>query len=206
MDPCGFCPFFVVRFSCNESRTTSLDPRAYKNVHPIRNSQHYKSSRFQSYSGCFPTLCLQCLVFWWLRDSPSRLFFLCSTPSLIENLFPLPSALRGQRSGTARGQPPWSCDGFWILLKGTLACQMPIDTTLWTRLSDTFRFGKALQWKMMFSVWVSSGLITIWVSIISSSRTVCKSPAINQTTKKIFFLAVIWAALLWTFFCSLQIF
>lgn len=36
--------------------------------------------------------------------------------------------------------------------RGTLACQTPIDTTVGTRLSDTFRFGKALQLKMMCSV------------------------------------------------------
>lgn len=94
---------------------------------------------------------------------PLPTVFLRSTQLLIENLFSLPSAPGGQRSGTARGQPPWSCDGSWNLLKGTLVCQTPIDTTLWTRLSDTFRFGKALQWKTMRSVWVSSGLIAFWV-------------------------------------------
>lgn len=125
-----------------------------------------KSSRFHSYSGCFPTVCFECLVFRWLRDSPSRLSFCAQPQSLIENLFPLPSAPRGQRSGTARGQPTWSCDGFGILLKGTLARQTPIDMTLWTRLSDTFSFGKALQWETMCFVWVSLGLMTFWVSII----------------------------------------
>lgn len=63
------------------------------------------------------------LVFWWLRGSfpPRPTVFLRSTQSLIENIFPLPSAPGRQRSGTARGQPPWSYDGFWILLKGTLS-------------------------------------------------------------------------------------
>lgn len=70
--------------------------------------------------------------------------FTCSTEPLIEHLFSLLSALGGQRSGTARGQPPWSCDTFWILFKGTLVCQTPIDTTLWTRLSNRFRFRKPL--------------------------------------------------------------
>lgn len=52
---------------------------------------------------------------------PLPTVFLRSTRSLIENIFPLPSAPGRQRSGTARGQPPWSDDGFRILLKGTLS-------------------------------------------------------------------------------------
>lgn len=107
-------------------------------------------------SECFLTLCLQ-----YTDDSEIPPVFSCSTEPLIEHLFALLSAPRGQRSGAARGQPPWSCDIFWILFKGTLVCQTPIDTTLWTRLSNRFRFRKPLQWKTMCSVWVSWGLITL---------------------------------------------
>lgn len=83
MDVCGFCLFFAVRFS-SECKITSWTP-SLQSAHPIRSSQHCKSSRFQSYSGCFPTRYLQCLVFRWLRFCLSTVF-LHSTQSLIENL------------------------------------------------------------------------------------------------------------------------
>lgn len=56
-------------------------PPNLQNAHLICSSQHCKSSRFQSYSGYFPTLYLQCLLFWWLIGSPSRLSF-CAQPNL----------------------------------------------------------------------------------------------------------------------------
>lgn len=73
------CSFFVVRFSCDESRITSLDPRAYKTHIPSAALSVANPASSKAVLDVFPHY-LQCLVFWWLRGSPSRLSF-CAQPN-----------------------------------------------------------------------------------------------------------------------------
>lgn len=134
----------------------------------------------KAYSERVLTLCLVCGTLMTQRFPLT--VFLCSTESLIE--CHLHRRGGGQRSGTARGQPPRSCDMFWILLKGTLACQTPIDTTVWTRLSDAFRFGKPLQLKMLRR----SALAEVWLRFDWKQRVHHLFDTANSIKVQLFFI------------------